>query len=106
MHEYIVVWDVETTGLNPKEDFIIQLAALKFRKSDNSFKDGKKWYIKPAHDFTISPKAQETHGLSKEFILANGVYFKEIADEFFEMIKDADLLTYNGNSFDIKFLNE
>ena len=22
------------------------------------------------------------------------------------MIKDADLLTYNGNSFDIKFLNE
>lgn len=106
MHEYIVVWDVETTGLNPKEDFIIQLAALKFRKSDNSFKDGKKWYIKPAHDFTISPKAQETHGLSKEFILVNGVYFKDIANEFFEMIKDADLLTYNGNSFDIKFLNE
>jgi DNA polymerase III epsilon subunit-like protein len=106
MNNYIVVWDVETTGLNSKEDFIIQLAALKFKKSDNSFKDGKKWYIKPAHDFTISPKAQETHGLSKEFILENGVYFRDIAQEFFNMINDADLLTYNGNSFDIKFLNE
>ena len=79
MHEYIVVWDVETTGLNSKEDFIIQLAALKFKKSDHSFKDGKKWYVKPAHEFTITPKAQEVHGLSKEFILANGVYFKEVA---------------------------
>jgi DNA polymerase-3 subunit epsilon len=106
MHEYIVAWDCETTGLNPKEDFIIQLACIKFRKSDNKFIDGKKWYIKPAHAYSISKKAQETHGLTKEFIDANGVYFKDIVGEFFKMIEDADLLTYNGNSFDIKFLNE
>ena len=106
MKDYIVCWDVETTGLNSKEDSIIQLAAIKFHK--NSFKvvDSKCWYIKPAHAYTISPQAQEVHGLTKEFIDANGVYFKDIAQEFFSMIEDADLLTYNGNSFDIKFLNE
>ena len=106
MKDYIVCWDVETTGLNSKEDSIIQLAAIKFHK--NSFKvvDSKCWYIKPAHAYTISPQAQEVHGLTKEFIDANGVYFKDIAQEFFSMFEDADSLTYSGNSFDIKFLNE
>lgn len=105
-NKYIVCWDVETTGLNPKEDFIIQLAVSKFDKTTFEEIVGKKWYIKPAHAYSISPSAQAVHGLSKEFIDANGVYFKEIAQEFFDLIKDSDLLTYNGNTFDIKFLNE
>lgn len=105
-NKYCLAWDVETTGLSSKEDFIIQLACAKFEKETGSVIATKKWYIKPAHAYEISPKAQEVHGLSKEFIEANGVYFKDIAAEFFEMMKDADLLTYNGNSFDIKFLNE
>ena len=106
MNKFILAWDVETTGLNPKEDFIIQLAAVRFDKETNTFMDGKKWYIKPAHVYTISPKAEEVHGLSKEFIEANGAHFKDVAPEFFAMMEDADLLTYNGNSFDIKFLYE
>ena len=106
MNKFILCWDVETTGLNPKEDFIIQLAAIRFNKETGEFKDGKSWYVKPAHAYTISPKAEAVHGLSKEFIDANGRYFKEVAAEFFAMMEDADLLTYNGNSFDIKFLYE
>ena len=106
MNKYIVCYDVETTGLNPKEDFIIQLSAVKFDKSTFEVTMKKSWYIKPAHQYTISPQAQAVHGLSKEFIETNGVYFKEIYSELIEMISDADILTYNGNSFDIKFLNE
>jgi DNA polymerase-3 subunit epsilon len=105
-NKYIVCWDVETTGLNPKEDFIIQLALAKFKKDTYEITEQKKWYIKPAHQYTISPSAQAVHGLTKEFIEENGIYFKEIASEFFEIIRDADLLTYNGNSFDVKFLYE
>lgn len=105
-NKFIVCWDIETTGLNPKEDFMIQLAVSKFSKDTFEIVDSKKWYIKPAHNYTISPQAQEVHGLTKEFIDANGVYFKEISSAFFSMIEDADLLTYNGNTFDIKFLNE
>ena len=106
MNQYCVCWDVETTGLNPKEDFIIQLSLIKFRKSDFQSILERNWYIKPTHNFTISEGAQKVHGLSKEFILDNGVYFKDISDEFFDIIKDSDLLTYNGNTFDIRFLNE
>lgn len=106
MNKYVLAWDVETTGLSAKEDFIIQLAAVKFDKYSGEQIEANKWYIKPAHKYEINPKAQEVHGLSKEFIEANGVYFKEVAPIFFEMMKDADLLTYNGNSFDIKFLYE
>lgn len=106
MNDFIICFDIETTGLNPKEDFIIQLAALKFRKDNNEFIAKKSWYIKPAHAYTISPQAEAVHGLSKEFIDKNGVYFKDIADEFISLIKDADYLTYNGNSFDVKFLYE
>jgi DNA polymerase-3 subunit epsilon len=105
-NKYIVCWDIETTGLNPKEDFIIQLALAKFKKDTYEITEQKKWYIKPAHQYTISPSAQAVHGLTKEFIEENGIYFKEIASEFFEIIRDADLLTYNGNSFDVKFLYE
>lgn len=105
-NKFIVCWDVETTGLNPKEDFMIQLAVSKFSKETMEIVESKKWYVKPAHNYTISPQAQAVHGLTKEFIDTNGVYFKELAPEFFKMIEDADLLTYNGNTFDIKFLNE
>lgn len=106
MNNYILAWDVETTGLNPKEDFIIQLAAVKFDKKTGCVMKTNKWYVKPAHSYTISPGAEAVHGLSKEFIEENGRYFKDVASEFFEMMDDADLLTYNGNSFDIKFLYE
>lgn len=105
-HKYIVCWDIETTGLNPKEDFIIQLAYAKFSKENYEVIDSNKWYIKPTHKYTISPSAEAVHGLSKEFIEKNGTYFVNISKEFFNVIKDADLLTYNGNSFDIKFLYE
>ena len=42
----------------------------------------------------------------KEFIEEHGVYFNEVHKEFCELIEDSDLLTYNGNTFDIRFLNE
>ena len=75
MHEYIVVWDVETTGLNSKEDFIIQLAMIKFEKESFEVISKKNWYIKPAHNYTINPQAQEKHGISKEWLDKNGIYY-------------------------------
>ena len=41
MKDYIVCWDVETTGLNSKEDSIIQLAAIKFHKDSFLIIDSK-----------------------------------------------------------------
>ena len=103
MEKNIICYDVETTGLNPQEDFIIQLSMVKFNRNFEII-DEKNWYIKPAHKYTINPQAQEKHGISKEWLDNNGIYLKDIIQEIDEFIKDCDFLTYNGNSFDIKFL--
>lgn len=103
--DYIVTFDVETTGLSPKVDHIIQLAAIKLRKSDNAVVGTFSHYIKPVDpNYVINPRAAITNGLSKEFIDKNGVSLQSVANEFLEFIKDADYLTYNGNNFDIPFL--
>lgn len=99
----IVCFDVETTGLSQKEDFIIQLSMIKIDQSFNKI-DGKSWYIKPVHKYEIKTTAIEKHGITKEFLEENGVSLKDIAQEILDFIEGCDFLTYNGNSFDISFL--
>ena len=105
----IICYDVETTGLNPKEDYIIQLSIIKMDGSalpEFKEKDRRNWYIKPAHAYTINPDAEKVHGISKDFLEKNGVLIKDIIKDFDEFIKDCDFLSYNGNTFDIKFLHK
>lgn len=99
----IVCFDVETTGLSQKEDFIIQLSMIKIDQSFNKI-DSKSWYIKPVHKYEIKTTAIEKHGITKEFLEENGVSLKDIAQEILDFIEGCDFLTYNGNSFDIGFL--
>ena len=99
----IVAFDVETTGTDSSKDVIIQLAAVKFDKDFNRL-DACCCYVKPMEDFEIAPGAFEKHGLTKEFILENGISSNEVMEVFDAFCKDCDLLSYNGNTFDIKFI--
>lgn len=38
-YDYLVFFDLETTGLSPKECFITEIAALKVKKSKWSYKN-------------------------------------------------------------------
>lgn len=102
----IVCWDVETTGLNPKEDFIIQLSIIKLSGVDLQEIGRRNWYIKPAHAYTIHPDAEKVHGISKEFLEKNGTTIEKIGPDFMSFIKGCDVLSYNGNTFDVKFINK
>lgn len=73
MNKYIVCFDVETTGLSPIEDYIIQLAMVKFDSQTFKQIDSRNWYIEPAHAYEITPGAHDAHGLTKEFLKENGV---------------------------------
>jgi DNA polymerase-3 subunit epsilon len=106
MNNYICCIDTETTGLDGQKDFIIQLSLIKFRKDNFEQVLERNWYILPQHKFSISPGAQQAHGISDEFIRENGVSIRSIADEFLDIIKDCDFLTYNGNNFDFKFITK
>lgn len=107
MNEFITCLDCETTGLDYKNDFIIQLSMFRFKKDEPTNKDyhiSKNWYIKPVHKYVINQNALETHGLTEEFIEQNGVSLKDIIPEVLQILDNSDILTYNGNAFDIKFL--
>ena len=101
----IVAFDVETTGTDSSKDVIIQLAAVKFDKDFNRL-DSYCCYVKPMEDFEIAPGAFEKHGLTKEFILDNGMPSNGVMEVFNAFCKDCDMLSYNGNNFDIKFIDK
>ena len=100
----IVCIDCETTGLSSKDDYIIQLSAVKFDPKTFETLGERDWYVKPIHKYTIADGAFMAHGLTKEFIEENGRPITEVADEFLEFIEGCDFLGYNSNGFDIKMI--
>lgn len=101
----IVCIDTETTGLNANEDHIIQLSLVKIELQTGIELNVFDRYIIPERKFEISRSAEEVHGITKDFLLENGVYLKDVANEILEILNDSDAyLTYNGNTFDFKFL--
>lgn len=101
----IVAFDVETTGIDTSKDFVIQLSAVKFDKDFNEV-GMMNFYVLPTSDFEIRTEAQEKHGLDKSFIIENGTPLAIAGKEFLDFIEGCDLLSYNGNSFDVKILSK
>ena len=104
MTNNIVAFDLETTGLNTQTDHIIQIGLVKFDKSTYEELGHIMFYIKPETNFSIDPYAQEKHGISKDFVIENGVLLRDVWSEISEFIGDCDILSYNGNSFDVPML--
>ena len=104
MHKNIVAFDVETPGLDTTNDFVIQLSAVKVTSNFEVIEEFNE-FIKPnIVDFTISEGALEKHGFTKEFIKENGSDMVDVGKRFIEFIDGCDMLSYNGNNFDIKIL--
>ena len=96
-----ITLDLETTGLNPLEGHkIIEIGCVELI---NNFPTGNTWqtYINPMRN--IPQEAYEVHGLTEEF-LENKPFFRDTIDEFFNFIKNSDLIIHNAK-FDIKFIN-
>lgn len=105
MSKNIVGFDVETTGLDFKKDYIIQLSAVKF-DSEFNIVDKMDYIVKPICDFEIAEGALEKHGITKEQVLTEGHDLKTIANKFIEFTDGCDMLSYNGNSFDIRMITK
>ncbi len=96
-----IVFDTETTGLDSREERIIELGGIELV---NRFPTGRFFhkYINP-QGRAIHPDAQAVHGISAAD-LADKPSFGEIADEWFAFIDGAHLVAHNAN-FDIAFVN-
>lgn len=96
-----IILDTETTGLDPRSGHrIIEIGALEMKNkvlTNNKFH----YLINPERD--VPEEAYRIHGISTEHLQGKPL-FKDIAEEFLEFIKGAQLVIHNA-PFDLKFLN-
>lgn len=98
-----IVLDLETTGLSPAKDKIIQIAILKIFANDSKAPELKTRYVNPG--IHIPEKVTEITGITDEMV-KDAPKFDKIAKGIVSFIGDADIITFNGNRFDIPFLIE
>lgn len=97
-----IVLDTETTGLEVRSgDRVIEIGCVEI---GNRKLTGRRFhrYLNP--DREIEAGAQAIHGLTNEF-LADKPHFHDVAAEFLDFIRDAELIIHNA-SFDVGFLNQ
>ena len=96
-----VVLDTETTGLEVEQQHrVIEIGCVELfnrRLTGRTFHQ----YLNPERD--IDEGAQQVHGLTRER-LAKEPTFLEVHAEFWEFIRDAELIIHNA-PFDIAFLD-
>ncbi len=96
-----IVLDTETTGIEPKEGHrIIEIGCVEVinrRLTGNHFHV----YINPGRQ--IEQEAIEVHGITNEF-LADKPIFADVAQDFVEFIKGAQLVIHNA-PFDVGFMD-
>jgi DNA polymerase-3 subunit epsilon len=96
-----VVLDTETTGLEPEAGHrIIEIGCVEVvnrRATNNRFHR----YLNPGR--LVDRGAVEVHGIEDEF-LAKQPRFAEVAHEFLEFVKGAELVIHNAD-FDVEFLD-
>lgn len=97
----IVFFDLETTGINPASDRIVEISMLKVLP--NGTEISKTYRVNP--QMPIPAGSTEIHGISDEDV-KDSPTFKMLAKEFVSIIEDADIGGYNSNKFDIPLLAE
>ena len=101
-----VVLDTETTGMNKDGTVylghrIIEIGCVEVI---NRRLTGRHFhvYINPGQ--LVDPEAMEVHGITDEFLIDKPT-FSQIADEFIDFIRGADLVIHNA-PFDVGFMDQ
>jgi len=104
--ERLIILDTETTGINPKEGHrIVEIGCVEMI---NRQLTGRNFhvYIKPTingNPFQMDQEVINIHGLTDEF-LSDKPVFSQVANDFIEFIKGAELVIHNAK-FDVGFMD-
>lgn len=93
--------DLETTGVNPGSDRIVEIAIVKILPDGTKSVKCKR--VNPG--IPIPKGASEIHGITDEMV-KDEPSFKQIAQELKQMLDGCDFAGYNSNRFDIPLLME
>lgn len=97
----LLVFDIESTGINPRADRIIELAAI--RVHPDGRRESADWLLNPGVPIPIESTA--IHGIRDEDV-ANCPRFGEVAPEIEAYFHGCDLAGFNHTRFDIPLLSE
>lgn len=98
MKSFIAV-DLETTGLSPEQDHIIEIGALKYREGECVEKFSR--LVKPP--VSISPRITEITGIDDEMV-RDAAPIELVWSAFCEFAKEEDVLLGHNLKFDYSFL--
>ncbi|GHD45580.1 DNA polymerase-3 subunit epsilon [Marinobacter persicus] len=96
-----IVLDTETTGIDPNDGHrIIEIGCVEVVERELT---GRNYHVYINPEREVEAEAISVHGITNEF-LADKPKFSEVADEFFEFIKGAELVIHNA-AFDVGFMD-
>jgi len=97
----VAFFDLETTGVDPAKDRIVEIAVVKVHPGGNR----ESWVKRINPEMPIPPESTAIHGITDEDV-KNAPTFKQIAHELKNFMTNCDLGGYNSNKFDIPALVE
>ena len=95
----LVFLDLETTGLNPSKDRIVDITLIKTHPDGRE--ESKTRLINP--EMPIPKASINIHGITDEKV-ANAPTFRQIARSFMEFLEDCDICGFSIKGFDIPML--
>ena len=95
----LVVFDIESTGINPTRDRIVEIAVLKITPEGESRSTVRR--LNP--EMPIPAAASAVHGIYDADV-ADCPVFADIAEKLFHYLEGCDLAGYNLNAFDVPML--
>ncbi len=103
-YKNILVFDFETTGVNPSTDEIIEIGAIKLELVNGNYEVVDELSVLVKQDHPLPPKITEITGITDEMLARDGVS-KNVAFQMLNNLytKDTLLIAYNIQ-FDIWFL--
>ena len=97
----IVLFDLESTGLNPVTDRIVEISMLKVQPDGSE--EVVTHLINPG--VPIPKESSAIHGIFDQNV-ADKPTFKDLSRQIFDFIQGCDLGGYNSNRFDVPLLAE
>lgn len=95
----LAILDIESTGVAPHRDRIVELAILKMLPGGGS--ESRTWRVNPG--IPIPAEVTEIHGISDDDV-AHEPEFRRLAPQVAEFLQDCDLVGFGIQQFDLPIL--
>ncbi|GBF07511.1 DNA polymerase III subunit epsilon [Deinococcus aerius] len=104
----VVVFDLETTGLSPERDAIVEIGALRVRDGRVAESERFETLVRPLSAggelLRIPWHAQRVHGISDDMV-RGAPHLADVLPEFLDFVGDSPVVAHNI-SFDSRFMRE